>query len=108
MDRCCANCIYGRLICNKEKREEYVGCVQFRGFEREILLKELEDSRYVSPIPDIVFTGWIFFRLPFGSCRDDYDTVDAGVIANGCLISPKEAYCNRFVARYVDEANKNF
>ena len=97
MDECCANCIYGRLICNKEKREEYVGCVQFRGFERDILLKELEDSKYVSPIPDIVFTGWVF-HLPFGSCRDHYDTVKEGKVSK---TKSNKQYC--YLTVYYDD-----
>ena len=93
----CANCLYGRLVCRKDRRDDLVGCALFRGDEGT-LLNQLRASNYVSPA-SIIQTGWIYVYLPFGADRRAYDTADAGVIAGSHLVSPKEAYCNNFKER---------
>ena len=100
MEKACANCIYGRLICNKENQRDYVGCTQFQSFDEKQLLEELRIQHYISPKKDIVITGWIYAGIPFGKGRSQYDTADAGVILNNHLISPKEAFCDKFEPRY--------
>ena len=94
--KCCQYCCYGRLICNKEKQEELVGCIQYQSFDEEFLLKELEINHYKSPNNDFILTAWIYARIPFGYDRKRYDTADVGVIVNGCLLFPKEAVCDKF------------
>jgi len=100
MGKTCANCIYGRLICNKEKQRNYVGCTQFQSFDEKQLLEELQNYHYVSPRKDVIITGWIYAKIPFGENRSQYDTADAGVILNNHLISPKEASCDKFKPKY--------
>jgi len=94
----CKDCIYGRLICNKEKQKEYVGCIKFQAFDEDFFLKALDTYHYISPMSDIMY-GWIYKNIPFGESRDSYDSVDSGIILNNCLISPRKAICDLFMLK---------
>jgi len=95
MNKCCANCKYARLIFNKKYQKEFVGCVQYQSFDVEHLLEELKINNYKSYY-NFIMTGWVYNKIPFGKEEIEYGAFDTGVLTNGCLISPKEAVCDKF------------
>jgi hypothetical protein len=101
--KCCANCIYGRLICNTEQWDKLVGCSRHNLMglleSEKDLVEYLNRVGYKPVSKNEILSGWIYSRLPFGSNRESYDTVDSGVITNGCLICNLEDCCDEFVEK---------
>ena len=99
MDKKCFNCYFARLIYNKKERDKYVGCIKHNGDEKE-LIESLDKANYVNvENSNEVMYGWIYARLYPSDKREDFDSVDGGTLANLCLITPYDSYCDLFQSK---------
>ena len=76
-----------------------MGCCKHNGDE-EYLLESLNKANYTNTEnAEEVRYGWIYATLPPTANRKNFDHTDAGVLANLCLITPNESYCDLFESR---------
>ena len=91
-EKYCINCVYSRLPCNKNIRNEYVGCNKYcladlSDDDINILLNNIE---YKSPVLNI-YSGWIYAGLSPSDKEEDRNT-----IINFMLITHKYASCKEW------------
>jgi len=104
--RSCKTCIYARLICDKKKQKEFVGCI-VHGAETKWELKErLERVHYETPY-GASYIGWMYKNIPFENNQEDYDTAAVKVKIKG-HISHKDAVCDLWNAgsEFINRGNK--
>jgi len=91
----CRSCIHGRLICNKEKRAELVGCSLTVGIANVDALIYVLDKVGYRTSSDELKKGWFFYRIPFNS---QSQVTCSGSIVEG-LISDPDSICALYVQR---------
>jgi len=104
MKKCCENCIYARLICNKELlKKGYVGCAKFGYINIDDKKLETKLASKNFKTTESIYTGWIHLHVPpyvdFEKYKKKNNSM-AGVLANNHLIIHKTSVCSQFRTRF--------